>query len=77
MVTSAQDWQERIASLAAVWSALAPSDEAQSSEAWPEQFDGVRAYLERTAALYPPRPGESQGPTSPPPPLRQLIGYTS
>jgi rhamnosyltransferase len=42
---------------------------------YPEQFDGVRAYLERTAELYPVRPGESQGPTSPPVPLRQLIGY--
>ena len=42
---------------------------------YPEEFSGVREYLERTAALDPPRPGESQGPTSPPPPLRQLIGY--
>jgi rhamnosyltransferase len=42
---------------------------------YPEQFAGVRQYLERTAVLYPPRPGESAGPTSPPPPLRRLIGY--
>lgn len=45
-MTAAQDWQEQIGTLAASWSALAPSDEALPSEAWPEQFDGVRtAYV--------------------------------
>jgi rhamnosyltransferase len=48
---------------------------AACEQQYPEQFAGVREYLERTAVLYPPRSGESQGPTSPPQPLRQLIGY--
>lgn len=42
---------------------------------FPEQFDGVRAYLERTAPLYPPRPQESEGPVVPPLPVRRTIGY--
>jgi hypothetical protein len=49
---------------------------AACERAYPEDFTGVREYLERTAVLYPPRPGEGQGPTSPPLPLRPLIGYT-
>ncbi|MFN8076544.1 MAG: rhamnan synthesis F family protein [Kineosporiaceae bacterium] len=43
--------------------------------AFPEAFDGVRDHLERTAALYPPRPKESDGPTVPPWPVRATIGY--
>jgi rhamnosyltransferase len=42
---------------------------------YPEEFDGVRAYLERTAARYPARPGERSGPARPPAVVRQLVGY--
>lgn len=44
---------------------------------YPDQFDGVRAYLERTTARYPVRPGERPGPTAPPAVVRMLVGYGS
>jgi rhamnosyltransferase len=42
---------------------------------YPEQFDGVRGYLERTAARYPVRPGERSGSSGPPAVVRGLVGY--
>jgi hypothetical protein len=42
---------------------------------YPAAFAGVREYLERTAELYPPRPGENSGPVVPPLPVRRTIGY--
>lgn len=42
---------------------------------YPQAFEGVRAYLDRTADLYPVRVGEMAGPRVPPPGLRKLIGY--
>jgi rhamnosyltransferase len=42
---------------------------------FPEQFQGVREYLDRTNALYPPRKGEGHGRSRPPLGLRRLIGY--
>jgi rhamnosyltransferase len=48
---------------------------ARCEERYPEAFRGVRDYLRRTAELYPPRPGENDGPTVPPLPVRRTIGY--
>lgn len=42
---------------------------------YPEAFAGVREYLRRTSELYPARPGENDGPTVPPLPVRRAIGY--
>ena len=42
---------------------------------YPEQFAGVREFLERTNAAYPPRPGESSGPATPPVPVARYLGY--
>jgi rhamnosyltransferase len=48
---------------------------AACEQRYPEAFAGVRDYLRRTDALYPPRPGENDGPTVPPLPVRRTIGY--
>ncbi len=45
--------------------------------AYPEMFDGVREFLERTAVSYPGREGELVGPARLSFPARQLIGYTA
>jgi lipopolysaccharide biosynthesis protein len=42
---------------------------------YPEQFAGVREFLERTAAAYPVRAGERSGPARPPFGLRHVLGY--
>jgi len=48
---------------------------AECERRYPDHFAGVREYLERTNALYPPRKGEDHGLSRPPAGLRQLIGY--
>jgi hypothetical protein len=42
---------------------------------YPQQFAGVREFLERTAAQYPARAGEASGSVVPPWPVRRTIGY--
>ena len=44
-------------------------------ERYPEAFEGVRAYLGRTAAAYPPRPGENPGGATLPEDARTRLGY--
>jgi len=48
---------------------------SKCEERYPEHFAGVRDFLADTSRAYPPRPGESPGPTVPRPPFRQLLGY--
>lgn len=47
---------------------------AKCEQRYPEAFAGVRDFLQRTAAVYPLREHEN-GPTTPPPGVRQLLGY--
>ncbi len=44
---------------------------------YPQAFDGVREFLERTARAYPARPGELVGPAQLGPLARRVVGYAS
>lgn len=44
-------------------------------ERYPDEFDGVRGYLERTASAYPPRPGENPGGAILPEDVRTRLEY--
>lgn len=46
-------------------------------ERYPDAFEGVRAYIERTAAFYPSRPYENRGPARLSPLQTQRVGYTT
>ncbi len=48
---------------------------AECERRYPQEFAGVRGYLEATSAQYTSRTGESPGPTVPPWPVRRTIGY--
>lgn len=49
---------------------------ALSEQRWPDAFDGVRAYLQRTRRFYPTRPGSDLGPVPPVlRPLQALVEY--
>lgn len=48
---------------------------ADLERAYPEQLAGVRDYLDRTRAAYPPRRYESPGPVVLPPAVRRVLGY--
>jgi len=48
---------------------------AACERAFPEHFDGVRDYMNRTAHAYPGRPYENDGPAKLDPLTRRVVGY--